>query len=438
MKIQILPQEDQTNGWSAIVPKRTPTPPLTGERRADWLVIGAGYAGLAAARRLAENDRNARIIVLDAVVVGEGAAGRNSGFAIDVPHNVGSSLEELRKADHYKRLLKSGMSSLEELVQRFDIDCQWSKKGKYHCAVSEKVAEQTIQHHAHELAQLGETYELLGHQELSRRLGTSYFHMGIYTPGGALCNPAALTQGLADSLPDNVELHESSPVVDIDYGRTIRAATPLGSIQADNVILTTNGFASQFGVLENKFFPLATFGSLTAPLSNEQRQRIGNVDEWGVTPANAITGATMRYTKDHRILIRQDFCYPDGFRVPGRSRENARRRHQYVFESRFPNLPDVKLEHFWMGTINMTRNGAPAWGKIGRNVYAAVGCNGVGIVKQTVSGTLIADLACGAENPLISDMVALGQPNRIPPPPFLGLGVKAFIAKERWVGRKEY
>ena len=91
-----LPNDDATNGWSAILPPRAPRPALRGDVVADWLVLGAGFAGLAAARRLAELRPHAHIVVVDAGTVGNNASGRNSGFAIDVPHNIGSSLEELR------------------------------------------------------------------------------------------------------------------------------------------------------------------------------------------------------------------------------------------------------------------------------------------------------------------------------------------------------
>ena len=91
-----LPHDDATNGWSAILPPRTPRAALQGDVAADWLVLGAGFAGLAAARRLAELRPHAHIVVVDAGTVGNNASGRNSGFAIDVPHNIGSSLEELR------------------------------------------------------------------------------------------------------------------------------------------------------------------------------------------------------------------------------------------------------------------------------------------------------------------------------------------------------
>ena len=61
MKIDRLPRDDKTNGWSAILPPREARPALKGDVAADWIVLGAGYAGLAAARRLAENEPDASV-----------------------------------------------------------------------------------------------------------------------------------------------------------------------------------------------------------------------------------------------------------------------------------------------------------------------------------------------------------------------------------------
>lgn len=58
MKIGRLPLDDKTNGWSAILPTRMPKPLLVGDVTVDWVVLGAGYAGLAAARQLTEDERN--------------------------------------------------------------------------------------------------------------------------------------------------------------------------------------------------------------------------------------------------------------------------------------------------------------------------------------------------------------------------------------------
>jgi len=438
MKVRVLPLEDNTNGWSAILPYRAPTKALSGSTTADWLVIGAGYAGLAAARRLAELKPNESIVLLDAGYVGENASGRNSGFAIDVPHNVGSSLAELKKAEQYRRLMKAGIQHLESVVDAEGFDCDWKRRGKYHCAVSEEVAKSTLSHHVEELEALNEPYELLDKKALSARIGTEYFHSGIYTPGCILLNPAALTRGLADSLPENVALHEASAVVDYDFSPAVKVKTTHGEVRARRVLLATNGFIGNFGYFKREIFPLVSFGSLTKPLTEEQQRRLGGEENWGVTPANALTGATMRYTADHRILIRQDFCYTPTFRVKESQREAALQSHKKVFRLRFPMLDDAEIEHFWMGTINITRNGAPGWGQLAPNVYAVAGCNGVGIAKQTIAGRLLADLAMGEDNPLVADMIALDRPSRLPARPFLDFGVKGYLAKERWVGRGEY
>ncbi len=65
--------------------------PLNGRMTADFVVVGAGFAG---ALRRAPVDGSlqpeARIVVLDAGRVAEGAAGRNSGFMIDLPHDLTS------------------------------------------------------------------------------------------------------------------------------------------------------------------------------------------------------------------------------------------------------------------------------------------------------------------------------------------------------------
>ena len=55
---------------------------------ADYLIIGGGFAGLSAARRLNQLEPTAKIVVLEACDIGEGPAGRNSGFMIDLPHNL--------------------------------------------------------------------------------------------------------------------------------------------------------------------------------------------------------------------------------------------------------------------------------------------------------------------------------------------------------------
>ena len=76
------------SGWYAILPEPEPARVLEEDLTADWLVIGGGFAGLSTARRLQQLRKNERIVLLDSIRIGEGSSGRNSGFMIDLPHDI--------------------------------------------------------------------------------------------------------------------------------------------------------------------------------------------------------------------------------------------------------------------------------------------------------------------------------------------------------------
>src|SRR5258708_8161117 len=66
--------------WSATAPPGPNCQALGATRRAEAIVIGAGYTGLSAALHLAEAGRD--VVVLEAVEVGERASGSNGGQVI--------------------------------------------------------------------------------------------------------------------------------------------------------------------------------------------------------------------------------------------------------------------------------------------------------------------------------------------------------------------
>lgn len=432
-----LPQDDKTNGWSRILAPRAPCPPLLGDARADWVVVGAGYAGLAAARRLAERNPDQSVALIEAGDAGENASGRNSGFAIDLPHNVGSSLEELEGSQRFMGLARFAIDHLEEIVTRAGIACDWSRDGKYHTAVSARGVRDVLEPFARELDALGEPYEWVRGEELRARLGSPHFTAAVYTPGGALMNPAALTRGLADTLPENVTLYENSPVLSVEYRNGVELRTPQGSLRAPKMILAANGFAERFGFFKGRFLHLAAHASLTRPLTEAERDAYGVSAPWGLTPANAFAGITMRYTNDHRILIRQGLEYCPTQRVSTARQARIKARHQRLFAERFPAIAGVEIAHTWSGMVCLSRNAAPAWGQVAPNVWAATCQNAVGVTKGTFGGLLAAELASETDHPMILDMASLGEPDALPPRPFLDLGVRTRFAWELWRNRDE-
>jgi glycine/D-amino acid oxidase-like deaminating enzyme len=437
VRVSHLPVNDNSNGWSRILPQRVPKPALSGSQTADWVVIGAGYAGLAAARRLAENRPNDKIILLEAGAVGENASGRNSGFAIDLPHVVGSSMDELEGSHRYMALARDAIAYHETQIERFRIDCDWSQPGKYQTASSDTGLRDMLEPFVRELEALNEPYTWIEKADLDRRLGTSHFKAAVYTPGCRLLNPAALVRGLADNLPEQVTLYENTPVISLDRGGSIKVTTPAGEVNASQLILGVNGFADQFGYYQRHLLPFAANASLSRQLTDVEQKALGCEENWGVTPANAFASITMRYTRDHRILIRNNIYYNPSMRERADYQASIGRRHKRLFDERFPMLPEVNMEYTWTGYVCLSQNGAPGFGKLADNVYTSVCQNAIGVTKGTSGGMLAADMACGVDNELIGYMQSLGEPNRLPIQPFLGIGVRARMAWELWNARNE-
>jgi glycine/D-amino acid oxidase-like deaminating enzyme len=437
MRITRLPQNDATNAWNTILPMRTPHPALSGDIIADWVVVGAGYAGLAAARRLAKNRPHDKIVIVDAGVCGENASGRNSGFAINLPHTVSSNLDQLTSAQRYMRLARAAISDLEAQVTAHNIACDWSRDGKYHAAVTEGGSDAMLRPFAAELDKLSEPYRWVESEELARNLGTKHFLRAIYTPGCVLLNPAALVRGLADTLPCNVTLFENTPVIGMAKANGVQLETSNGIIRAPKMILAANGFSDQFGIVKKRFVHLALAASLTRPLTQDEQHAFGVEKPWGLTPANGFGGITMRYTNDKRILIRQDIKVAMGQKFPTERTAQLGQQHKRLLDERFPMLPNVVMANTWVGFICMSANGAPMFGNLGQNVWVAACQNGIGVTKGTISGILAADMACGQDNPMIADMESLGKPTVIPPRPFVEISTRAKLAWEVWKNRKE-
>ena len=122
-----------------MLPARAPRVAAPPQSRFKHVVIGAGYTGLAAARRLVELQPQEPILVLDASSAGEGSAGRNSGFLINLPHNTRMSGHHspLQIARKQIAMYQAGLDWLAQLSQQGGFDCGWDLAGKYHAAATE-------------------------------------------------------------------------------------------------------------------------------------------------------------------------------------------------------------------------------------------------------------------------------------------------------------
>lgn len=421
---------NQASGWYAVLPPPPVANRLHGRQKADWVVVGAGVTGLAAARRLGELAPDDRVILVDEYRIGYGASGRNSGFIIDTPH-----LTEELDADanrRISRLVVAGLGELNSQIQSHNIDCEWSPRGHLTAVVENKRLNK-LHATCRTLHDSDEEFRWLEGDELSDVIGTTHYHAAVLTPRTVLMNPAAMCRGLGNCLPENVEVFEESPIRRVQAGAPVNIECAEGLISAKNVLLTTNAFITKLNFLTRDVFPLIECASLSRPLNDEEQRAMGGATDWGITGY-----ATMRRTLSNRILVRHGTFYSADFRLDQDMRRKLQASHYAGVRKRFPALHRLEFDHTWAGVFCMTRNMASCFGRLEQGIFTSLGYCGVGIPRGTISGKLLAEYALESDSELLSDVQAVSGPQRLPWKPFLGAGVRARLAWRRWSNRAEW
>ncbi|MEM9566523.1 MAG: FAD-binding oxidoreductase [Actinomycetota bacterium] len=435
-RVDLVPTSDRSNGWLEMLgPIGEPTI-LTGDVTADYVVIGGGYPGLAATRRLGELDPSASVVLVEGDRIGNNAAGRSSGFAIDHAHNLRARgfADAVAEAKGAIALNRAGLDWLGDTIAAKGINCQWVQEGKYHAAATKR-GERMLARFAESLVTIDEDHRFVDAAECADTFGTTYYSQAIHAPHSYLVQPAAMVRGLADTMPSNVTVYESSMVTDAAFGPPHVLRTARGSVTAPVVVLATNGFIEGFGFLRDHLIPLITWGSVTRELTEEESARIGGAPSYGIIAAHPAGTSVRRVTSpNNRIVVRNIFSFSRRSDFVTRKRWAAR-THRKAFERRWPALADVPFEHSWGGALSLSRNGEPVFGQLADGVLATSVHNGVGIARGTISGKLLAELILDEDSELLGLMLAKGRPDR--GLPFQNLGVRINARARRLIAGRE-
>lgn len=427
MKVTRLPRDPGPAGWNCLLPDAPPPTPLEERITADWLIIGAGFAGLAAARRLSQLCPEDRIVVLEAARVGTGPAGRNSGFMIDLPHDLASknyggalAADAAQTADN-----RRGIGFAAEMAEEFGLSAEaFSPSGKINGAATSKGHRHNLDYARH-LAAMGEPHEMLDARQMRELTGTTYYQSGLFTPGAAMIQPALFVRGVAAALASNrVSLHEESPVTSLTRQGDWVADTPKGRVTAPHVILAVNGHLESFGHMTGRLMHVFTYASMTAPLNASQVARLGGAPVWGLTPADPL-GTTVRRisgTGGDRIVIRNRFTFDPAMEVDDRRIARVARDHDRAFAARFPMLDDVPMAYRWGGRLCLSLNSVQVIGELEPGLWSACCQNGLGTAKGTLAGLLAAEAANGVGSDALTRATAAAPPRRLPPQSVATLG----------------
>ena len=422
---------DKGCSWVNDLIPRTNIKSLQSNEDCEWLIVGAGYTGLSAARKLGQLYPSQKIILIDAQLAGEGASSRNSGYLVDTTLNDGfTSNKEL---DNYKKkadIYDLGINVVKKFINEYQVDCDWNECGKYF-ASSKKEDQKILLNFSDTLSKLDFEHNLFSKSELSKKLGTSFYNIALHTKGGVLLHPGKLVRAMVDVLPSNVSLFENSNLLNwIKIKDIISCNFKNGKIKTKKIIFATNGFLKSLGIKSNYNFPITLTASMTRSLTDEEFESIGKPKEWGVLPIRPM-GATIRMTKDRRILIRNTAEVHNPYEMSKLELDKRSINQKIGIKKRFPQLPDNIIQSSWSGIVSRTRNSSQIFEKIDDNIFAAGCYNGSGIGVGTLFGEQIAIKASNENTKEIETIEARNKPTWLPPQPFLNLGVKTRLFYER-------
>lgn len=419
--------------------------PLTGDSRADLVVVGAGLTGLWAAIHAIEEQPGRRVLLLEGQHVGAGASGRNGGFVSPslthgLAHGVATWPEELPQL---LRLGHQNLVEIDEYLAKEEVEADLRLCGK--TAVATRPHEVQALAALHELHQRhGEASTYLGEEEVRADVHSPTYLAGLATPAGGLVDPVAMTTGLRDvAVRKGVVLHERSPVTDLRRdGSSVVCATRGGRVRADQVLLASNAFPPLLRRVRAYVLPVWDHVLATEPLTAEQLGRIGWSGNQGLTDAGNQFHYYRRTADDRIVWGGYDAIYYFGNRTDAalelRDRSHALLARQ--FYETFPQLTDVAMTHRWAGVIDTTSRFTPAFGTaLGGRVAYSVGYTGLGVAASRFGARVGLDLLAGRQTERTELEMVRRRPVPFPPEPLRWAAVqatRAALAREDQRGRR--
>jgi glycine/D-amino acid oxidase-like deaminating enzyme len=430
----------------------TAAPPLRGTTTADVVVVGGGYTGMWAALRIGELEPSARVVLVESEICGGGPSGRNGGFVTNWWDEYPTLLERYGPAGARAMgdAMESAVDEIGELCRTHGIDAWYTKAGSL--SVSAAPAQDHAWDQAVEAVRghgLGDRLVPLSAEEVAARVRSPVFRAGVFMPGAATVQPAALARGLRRILLERgVTIHEGTAAVEIDGQRPgplgalgsgarrapsrrgngvgfrpIRVRTTSsagdGEVLAGAAILALNAWAAGWPWFARRLVTWSSYIVLTEPIPDRLAD-IGWTGGEGLADGR-FTLHYLRTTPDGRIAIgggggRAGFggrigpVFTDHLGDVRRAAAGLRRL--------FPSIADVRIEDAWGGPIDISADHLPWFGSVrGRPIHYGHGYSGNGVGPSLVGGRILAARALErADDPALALPLAHGRPPRAFPP----------------------
>ena len=396
--------------WHATMPR---LPDRSGKElpdTTDVVVIGGGYTGLAAARKLAS--LGTKVSVLESRTLGWGASTRNGGIAHPGYKWGPDSLVKRYGREAAMRLYADSVEATEFLgqtIREAGIDADLRFNGYMELAWSRRDAEEFAAE-ARTRTAWGTPARVVPRDRIAEEVGTSAYHGGLTIDAGGLLHPGkwfAGLVGLAEAA--GADLHEGVRARGIRRqgdGRFL-VETTRGPVLARDVLVATNGYTDGAAPsLRRRIIPIGSYIIATEPLPADLAKELSPTGRAYFDTRNFLS--YWHVSADRRLIF--------GGRVsffPTTVDRTARLLYRRMLDIH-PQVRGYRVEYSWGGKVGMTFDRMPHIGRAGGVAYA-MGCCGSGVVLLHWLGTRAAEWLGGGEAPALSRL-----PFPIVPAPYEG------------------
>ena len=365
-------------------------PRLEGELSCDVCVVGGGYTGLSAALHLAERDYD--VVLLEAERIGWGASGRNGGQLNTGQRKSQCELERRlgqAAAQQLWELAEEAKATVRERIERHAIDCDY-RAGGLNAAYKPGDVRHLVESAEHLERDYGyRELRAVSRAEMAEMLGTTIYHGGTLDQGAGHLHPLNYALGLARAAAEaGARLFENSRVTGTGGGGPSVIATANGRVKARYLVLACNGY---LGGLEpriaGKIMPINNFVLATAPLG-EAGARALIRDDVAVSDTKFVVDY-YRLSADRRLLFGGGETYSSRF-----PRDLKGFVRKYMLRV-YPQLAETAIDYAWGGTLAITLNRLPCFGRLAPDTFYAQGYSGQGVALTSLAGKLIAEAVAG-------------------------------------------
>jgi glycine/D-amino acid oxidase-like deaminating enzyme len=405
-----------------------PAPALAGDKRADVVIAGGGYTGLWTAWHVKRLEPEARVVLLEAGVSGEGPSGRNGGFCNGLWFGL-PAMRERWGHDAARAIVIAAQDAVEGIgrfCEQEGVDAWFTQAGYMQVSTGE------AWDHAWDRAVAAcravgrpEACVPVTPEQVRGRCASPIFRAGALYPDGATVQPARLARGLRERVRDaGVELFERTPVERVRRrGGAIVAEAEGGEVTARSAVMAMGGALAGHARLRRRLTVTSSHIVITEPVPDV-------LEELGWTGGECITDSRamihyFRTTPDGRIA----FGWGGGPLVRGARTDGRAERDPVVvaeierhLQRFFPGLEGRRVEHAWGGPIDVSPSHLPVVEELEPGIHSAFGYTGHGVGPSHMVGRSLASLALDrADEPARLAYIS-PEPVRVPPEPFRFIG----------------